>query len=299
MFYTNRRANAARRSRSRMGARHAHRHGRVARCRASPGDTSARRTSSCRRNSAAPTPRMWAPDVVRDEHRRLPHVPDRGAGRLQGLESSAQHRAPDQQGPAQLARRTNRCRSRRSAPSTRRSIRLPAGGWRMYYNNETDDKAIWYADSPDLESWTDRGKLITRPGRRRSQGISLARQVLADHGRLERTGGVRSDDGERWTRQQGNLLESPGKGADDQVAGQHADVVVNGDRAWLFYFTHPGRKPNAKQAGLTTRRVAARSRWWSSRRETGGSRSIATRRRTLRCGPHESSPLINHNIHYA
>ncbi len=31
----------------------------------------------------------------------------------------------------------------------------------MFYNNETDNKAIWYADSPDLENWTDRGKLIT------------------------------------------------------------------------------------------------------------------------------------------
>jgi hypothetical protein len=57
-----------------------------------------------------------------------------------------------------------------------------------------------------------------------------------------------SDDGERWIRQDGNLLASPGRGADDQAAGQHADVVVVGDRAWLFYFTHPGRKPNAKQA---------------------------------------------------
>ena len=30
---------------------------------------------------------------------------------------------------------------------------------------------------------------------------------------------------------------------------------MTGDRAWLFYFTHPGRKPNAKQADdYSTRR---------------------------------------------
>lgn len=52
----------------------------------------------------------------------------------------------------------------------------------------------------------------------------------------------RSDDGLNWKRQPGNLLETPGKGADDEVKGAHADVVVSGDRAWLCYFTHPGRK---------------------------------------------------------
>jgi hypothetical protein len=32
-------------------------------------------------------------------------------------------------------------------------------------------------------------------------------------------------------------------------------VVVVGDRAWLFYFTHPERKANAKQADdYSTRR---------------------------------------------
>ena len=37
---------------------------------------------------------------------------------------------------------------------------LPDGTWRMWYNNERDDKAIYYADSPDLVNWTDRGKCI-------------------------------------------------------------------------------------------------------------------------------------------
>ncbi len=57
----------------------------------------------------------------------------------------------------------------------------------------------------------------------------------------------RSDDGRDWTRQPDNLLEAPGKGADDQVKGAHADVVVSGDRAWLFYFTHPGRKDTQRR----------------------------------------------------
>jgi hypothetical protein len=63
----------------------------------------------------------------------------------------------------------------------------------------------------------------------------------------------RSDDGLEWKRQPGNLLEAPGKGADDEVKGAHADVVVSGDRAWLFYFTHPGRK-DTKADTYETRR---------------------------------------------
>ena len=50
-----------------------------------------------------------------------------------------------------------------------------------------------------------------------------------------------SDDFKTWTRIPGNLLEKPGNGPDDGVKGGHADVVVNGGRAFLFYFTHPGR----------------------------------------------------------
>ena len=51
----------------------------------------------------------------------------------------------------------------------------------------------------------------------------------------------RSADLEHWTQQPEDLLAVPGKGADDGVNGGHAGVVVNGDRAYLFYFTHPGR----------------------------------------------------------
>lgn len=132
-------------------------------------------------------------------------------------------------------------------------VRLPDGSWRMYYNNEADNKAIWYAESPDLESWTDRGRLIAdQPGEGpkafRWRGkwwlITDVWSGLAVYA---------SDDGSRWTRQQGNLLETPGKGVDDQVKGQHPDVVVSGDRAWLFYFTHPERRGKEADTPATRR----------------------------------------------
>jgi hypothetical protein len=123
----------------------------------------------------------------------------------------------------------------------------------MFYNNERDNKAIWYADSPDLEQWTDRGKLI---GDEKGEGPKAFRWrnkwwLITDV--WKGLAVYRSEDGLAWTRQAGNLLEAPGKGVDDQVKGAHADVVVSGDRAWLFYFTHPGRK-DTKADTYETRR---------------------------------------------
>jgi hypothetical protein len=46
---------------------------------------------------------------------------------------------------------------------------------------------------------------------------------------------------ENWTRQQRNILGEGGTGKDDGTKGMHADVVVSEDKAYIFYFTHPGR----------------------------------------------------------
>jgi hypothetical protein len=65
----------------------------------------------------------------------------------------------------------------------------------------------------------------------------------------------RSTDAKTWKRQADNLLQKPGQGEDDQVMGGHCDVVVSGGRAFLFYFTHPGKRgPDAKKDGPEQRR---------------------------------------------
>nr|WP_221774584.1 family 43 glycosylhydrolase [Pelagicoccus albus] len=132
---------------------------------------------------------------------------------------------------------------------------LEDGTWRMWYNNERDGKSIYYADSPDLYTWTDKTKVI---GDKSGEGPKVFRwkdsywmvtdvwQGLAVY---------RSDDALSWTRQGGdNLLEFPGKGEDDRVKGGHPDVVVQNDRAYLFYFTHPGKTSPDLPDGYETRR---------------------------------------------
>ncbi|MEG1935007.1 MAG: hypothetical protein RR141_03365 [Rikenellaceae bacterium] len=49
-----------------------------------------------------------------------------------------------------------------------------------------------------------------------------------------------SADAKNWTRNS-TILDKPGKRTDDGDQGRHCDVVVIGDRAFIFYFTHPGR----------------------------------------------------------
>ncbi|QDU58906.1 family 43 glycosylhydrolase [Aeoliella mucimassa] len=119
---------------------------------------------------------------------------------------------------------------------------LPSGGWRMWYNNEVDRKSIYYADSDDLFTWRDQGKAV---GDQSGEGPTVFRFDDAYWMITDVWQGLalyRSDDLLSWQRQPHNLLQQPGLGDEDRVAGQHPDVVVQGDRAYLFYFTHPGRQ---------------------------------------------------------
>jgi len=119
---------------------------------------------------------------------------------------------------------------------------LPGGGWRMWYNNERDGKSIYQADSRDLKTWTDRGKVASL--RVRGEGP----YVFTWRGRhwmlVDTWKGLavhRSLDLNEWATQPILLLDRPGTGSDDGVNGGHPCVVVSGGRAFCFYFTHPGR----------------------------------------------------------
>ncbi|MXN91495.1 family 43 glycosylhydrolase [Flavobacterium sp. Sd200] len=123
--------------------------------------------------------------------------------------------------------------------------KLPDGTFRMWYNNEPDGKAVYYADSKDLYSWTDKGKAITdMPG----EGPVVFKWndkywMIVDN--WKGLGVYSSENLLDWKRQEERLVELPGKGKDDQSIGGHADVIVSNNRAYLFYFTHPGRNKTA------------------------------------------------------
>jgi hypothetical protein len=128
-------------------------------------------------------------------------------------------------------------------------FQLKDGSWRMYYNNERDGKSIYYADSPDLYKWTDSGKKVV--GDRSGEGpnvFSWKGKYWMAVDNWSGCGIYSSDDLISWKRQEKNILEEPGKGAEDNVIGQHPDIVTDGDKAYIFYFTHPGRVKGTQPA---------------------------------------------------
>lgn len=127
-------------------------------------------------------------------------------------------------------------------------FKLPDGkGWRMYYNNEADGKSICSADSPDLYHWThNKQRVVSNRG---GEGPKLffwknTYWLVVDH--WKGLGIYSSKNLTDWKRQEKNILEIPGTGTDDEVIGGHADVVVHNGRAFIYYFTHPGRIPANK-----------------------------------------------------
>jgi sucrose-6-phosphate hydrolase SacC (GH32 family) len=115
-------------------------------------------------------------------------------------------------------------------------VKLPDGSWRMFYNNEKDGKSIYYADSKDLNNWTDKGMTVHDMS---GEGpIAFAWKghdwLIVDN--WKGMGVYSSNDWLTWKRQPERLLEKAGTGKEDGAKGSHADVVISNDRAYLFYF---------------------------------------------------------------
>lgn len=122
-------------------------------------------------------------------------------------------------------------------------LQLADGRWRLWYNNELAGKKTFYADSDDLYHWQDQGS-ANLPNERGEAPLVffwqdhywLINDLLGNNG----LGVYKSTDALNWQRQPQDLLAIPGTGVDDQNAGHHPEVIVSGERAFLYYFVHPG-----------------------------------------------------------
>lgn len=123
---------------------------------------------------------------------------------------------------------------------------LPSGGWRMFYkqNNKT-----LMADSRDLKTWEQQGVAAEDAGQ---EGPNVFRWknrywMIADVWRGLQV--YQSDDLAEWKLQDGGtILGKPGVRRDDGAFGRHADVIVQGERAFILYFTHPGGDQHHERA---------------------------------------------------
>ena len=118
-------------------------------------------------------------------------------------------------------------------------IQLPKGNWRMFYKDEERPKALSYADSPDLYRWEVKGNAVTDRNGEGPKCIHWAGKYWLIADTWSGQGVWSSDDATHWKPQEGVLI------------GNHGDVVINGDRAWWFYFGgERGRTSNINWAVL-------------------------------------------------
>jgi hypothetical protein len=202
---------------------------------------------------AGDEPAHWAPDVVRGDdgrfHMFLTVVP--GVFEDWGHPRTIVHLRSDDlrswgEGEA-LKLASDRC-------IDAGVMKMPDGEWRMWYNNERDSKSIYLAKSPDLNVWTDVGKVVGDRGCEAPKVFRWRDMYWLVVDSWDGLGVYRSADGDRWERQRDNLLQRPGTGEEDATVGHHCDIVLSGGRAYIFYFTHPGRREGARGDGTEQRR---------------------------------------------
>ena len=155
--------------------------------------------------------------------------------------------------------------------------RLPNGAWRMWYKDEANHSHTYAADSNDLYRWTVAGPVITDCAHEGPNVFAWrgAYWMVTDVWRGLAV--YRSPDCDQWTRQ-GLILDGSGRRPDDGAMGRHADVVVQGDEAFIFYFTHPDRKEENPGAQVETHSYAVkRSSIQVARLELDGGRLVCDR----------------------
>ncbi len=150
--------------------------------------------------------------------------------------------------------------------------------YRLWFNDERAGKAIKYADSSDLTHWTVKGTVTDTPG----EGPKVVRWrskwwLVSDawKGLLVQS----SSDATHWTRQPGYLLAEAGKRPTDRAKGQHPDIVVVGDRAFIVYFVHQSGEAEAMRDPRWHRRSVLQI---AELREDGGILSVDRERPVAR-----------------
>lgn len=119
-------------------------------------------------------------------------------------------------------------------------LQLPDGNWRMWY--KWDSKSL-FADSKDLFEWVgDDNPAISDHPHEGAIAFFFEDNYWLITDEWQGMAVYRSDNLNDWTKQSGRILDKPSRRKDDYPSGAHGDVVVAEGRAFIFYFTHPGRR---------------------------------------------------------
>jgi len=127
-------------------------------------------------------------------------------------------------------------------------LKMPGGTWRMYYKASHPYSSISMTESKDLFNWSAPKEVIKING----EGPAVFQWrdqywMLVDTWNGQTV--FRSNDADKWEKQDGSPLlpDGEGTGPDDIPNALHANVVISDQRAYLYYFTHPGRVGEGKK----------------------------------------------------
>ena len=120
-------------------------------------------------------------------------------------------------------------------------MQMPDGKWRMWYKDQERGSITMMAESNDLYKWQTHDEPAI--GGKPHEGPKAFHfggwyWMLTDEWHGMRV--YRSKDANTWEKQ-GVILDSASSRAQDTPSGAHGDVIVINDKAYVFYFTHPGR----------------------------------------------------------
>ncbi len=122
-------------------------------------------------------------------------------------------------------------------------IRMPNRTWRLYYKDPTNHAStFYYLESANLRDWSEPKRVMSHRG----EGPIVFKWkdrywLILCNGRGFCA--FRSNDARDWQLQPGGPLMpyGTGSGKDDVTTPRHGEVVISEGRAYLYYFTHPGR----------------------------------------------------------
>lgn len=126
-------------------------------------------------------------------------------------------------------------------------IKLSDHHYRLWYKDERAGSRIFALDSGDLVHWK---KTLPDPViDTNAEGPKVFffkgyYWLIAD--KWQGLIVLRSSDAAHWELQPARILEQPGTHATDNAKGQHADVIVNNGRAFIYYFVHQENAPEAR-----------------------------------------------------
>lgn len=125
-------------------------------------------------------------------------------------------------------------------------LQMKDGSFRMWFKDQERGSITMSADSKNLKTWIANEKPSIGGGAHEGPNAFEYKGyywMLTDEWHGLRV--YRSSDLTTWEKQ-GLILSEPSKRPEDSPSGAHADVQVVGDKAYIVYFTHPGRSSHGE-----------------------------------------------------